>query len=549
MADAVAADCPAEGTHDRPAERLDALVIGAGFHGLYQLYRLRQRGFSVKVFEAGADLGGIWYWNCYPGARVDSHVPNYEYSMESVWRDWNWTERFPSWAELRSYFHHVDDTLDLSRDVRLNTRVSAARFDAERNEWLIDSDDGRRTRARFLIACTGFASKPYLPDFPGLERFAGPCHHTALWPQAGLDLRGKRVGVIGTGASGVQVIQEAAPRATHLTVFQRTPMLALPMQQQRLDEATQRRMKADYPRLFRQRAITQSSFCDVVADPRTAAEVPAAERLAVFEDAWHKGGFHFWAGTFSDVLSNRRSNRLAYDFWRDKTRARIHDRAIADKLAPMEPPHPFGTKRPSLEQGYYEVFNRDNVTLVDLRADPIEEVTASGVRTASAHHDLDVLVLATGFDASTGGLTRIDLRDTAGRSLESIWRDGVKTQLGLAIPGFPNLLMLYGPQSPTAFCNGPTCAELQGDWVVDCLVHLRDAGLNRIEATPESADAWTRHMDDVAARSLLPLADSWYMGANIPGKRRQLLHHPGVQEYLSFCRASAANGYAGFLLR
>ncbi len=529
-------------------EQLDALVIGAGFHGLYQLFRLRERGFKVRVLEAGADLGGIWYWNCYPGARVDSHVPNYEYSLEAVWRDWNWTERFPAWDELRRYFHHVDAKLDLSRDVRLNTRVSGARFDPHSNTWLVESDDGRRIRARYLVACTGFASKAYVPDFPGLDRFAGPCHHTAHWPQQGLDLSGKRVGVIGTGASGVQVIQEAGRQAAQLTVFQRTPMLALPMEQRRLDAATQQRMKASYPDLFRQRATTQSSFCDVVSDPRPAMAVPAAERQAMFEAAWARGGFHFWAGTFSDILSDPAANRVAYEFWRDKTRARIRNPATADLLAPMEPPHPFGTKRPSLEQGYYEVFNQRNVTLVDVRAEPIEEITAEGVRTARGHHALDVLVLATGFDASTGGLTRIDLRDTDGRSLESVWRHGVRTQLGLAVPGFPNLLLLYGPQSPTAFCNGPTCAELQGDWVVDCLCHLRDHALSRIEATPAAAEAWNRHMEEVAARSLLPLADSWYMGANIPGKPRQLLHHPGVQEYLSHCRQSAANGYEGFAL-
>jgi cyclohexanone monooxygenase len=387
-----------------------------------------------------------------------------------------------------------------------------------------------------------------VPDFPGLERFAGPCHHTAHWPQQGLDMAGQRVGVIGTGASGVQVIQEAGKVAAHLTVFQRTPMLALPMQQRRLDAATQARRKADYPALFRQRATSQSSFCDIAADPRSALEVSAQERQTIFEAAWHKGGFHFWAGTFSDILSDAAANRLAYDFWRDKTRARLRDRATAEILAPTEPPHPFGTKRPSLEQWYYEVFNQDNVALVDLRDDPIEEVTATGVRTANGFHALDVLVLATGFDASTGGLTQIDLRDTAGTSLEALWARGVKTHLGLAAPGFPNLLMLYGPQSPTAFCNGPTCAESQGDWVVDCLTHLRQHGLTRIEATADAADAWTRHMDEVAARSLLPLADSWYMGANIPGKPRQLLHHPGVQEYLAYCRDSAARGYAGFSL-
>lgn len=535
-------------TSSAGAQTLDAVIIGAGFHGLYQLYRLRQLGFSVKVFEAGADLGGIWYWNCYPGARVDSHVPNYEYSLEDVWCDWNWSERFPAWQELRRYFHHVDAKLDLGRDVRLNTRVTAARFDTHAHQWLVDSDDGRRTRARFLIACTGFAAKAYVPDFPGLERFAGPCCHTAHWPQQGLDLTNKRVGVIGTGASGVQVIQEAALTAAHTTVFQRTPMLALPMRQRRLDEERQQRMKRDYPALFRKRAVTQSSFCDIEADSRSALEVSVAERSAVFEEAWRKGGFHFWAGTFSDILSNLDANQFAYAFWRDKTRARIRDPATAEKLAPLEPPHPFGTKRPSLEQWYYEAFNQDNVTLVDVRTDPIEAVTPTGVHTASGHHDLDILVLATGFDASTGGLTEIDLRSTDDRTLKDIWADGVKTQLGMAVPGYPNMFMLYGPQSPTAFCNGPTCAELQGDWVVECLNHLHETGYSRIEATPDAADAWNRHMDEVAAQSLLPLADSWYMGANVPGKPRQLLHHPGVQEYLAFCRDSAAKGYEGFVI-
>jgi cation diffusion facilitator CzcD-associated flavoprotein CzcO len=533
-------------THSEAEQPLDALIIGAGFHGLYQLYRLRELGFSVRVIEAGAELGGVWYWNCYPGARVDSHVPNYEFSLETLWRDWIWTERFPTWQELRRYFQYVDGKLDLSRDVRFRTRVTSAAFDEGRSEWLVATDDGASTRARFVIACTGFAAKPYVPDLPGLARFGGPCHHTAEWPQQGLDLTGKRVGVIGTGASGVQVVQEAAKVASHLTVFQRTPMLALPMEQRALDAASQRQAKEQYPELFRRRAESQSSYCDLVADKRPTLEVSAEERNAVFETAWRKGGFHFWAGTFSDVLSNAEANRLAYDFWRDKTRARIRDPAIADKLAPMDPPHPFGSKRPSLEQGYYEVFNQGNVTLVDLRDEPVAEIGAGGIRTGKRLHELDVLVLATGFDAGTGGLTGIDFRGTTGRTLKETWAPGVRTHLGLAVPGFPNLLMLYGPQSPCAFCNGPTCAELQGDWVVECLRHLRAQGLRRIEATTEAAEAWNRHMDTLAAGTLFPLADSWYMGANVPGKPRQLLHHPGVQQYMSFCNASAAAGYSGF---
>lgn len=529
-------------------ETLDALVIGAGFHGLYQLYRLRQEGFRVKVVDAGADLGGVWYWNCYPGARVDSHVPNYEYSLASLWRDWGWSERFPSQPEIQRYFRHVDQVLELSRDVILDTRVTAARFDEVERIWRVDTSDGRTTRARWLIPCTGFASKAYVPDFPGLEHFDGPCHHTAHWPQAGLDLADKRVGVVGTGASAVQVIQEAAKVSSRVTVFQRTPMMALPMRQQHYDAAAQARMKLTYPRLFDKRATSQSSYCDIVADRRSALEVNAAERQVVFEDAWQKGGFHFWAGTFRDVLSDVAANRLAYDFWRDKVRARIDDPALKEKLAPAEPPHPFGSKRPSLEQGYYEVFNQPNVTLVDLHETPIERIEGNGVRAGNTLHELDILVLATGFDASTGGLGDIDLMGTGGRTLGEIWAGGVRTHLGMAVPEFPNLLMLYGPQSPTAFCNGPTCAELQGEWVVECLKHLREHGLTRLEATPDAAEAWNRHMDEVAGRGLLTLADSWYMGANVPGKVRQLLHHPGPQEYMAYCRRSAESGYSGFTL-
>jgi cyclohexanone monooxygenase len=534
---------------DGAPEALDALIIGAGFSGLYQLHRLRQRGFKVRLFEAGADLGGIWYWNCYPGARVDSHVPNYEFSMEELWRDWNWTERFPAWDELRRYFRHVDQKLDLSRDIRFNSRVTAARFDADADQWQIECADGHRIRTRFFIPCTGFAAKAYVPGLSGLEGFVGPCVHTAHWPQDGLDLTDRRVGVIGTGASGVQVIQEAGKVASHLTVFQRTPILALPMQQQALDEASQRAMKAHYPEWFRRRAQSAGGLFDIAPDERSALEVSPRERLAVFESAWQKGGFHFWVGTFRDILLDGAANQLAYDFWREKTRARIKDPIMADKLAPAAAPHPFGTKRPSLEQWYYEVFNQDNVALVDVREEFLEEVTPTGVRTASRHYELDILVLATGFDASTGGLTQFEIRGLSGRTLKDTWSTGVQTYLGLGIPDFPNLLMLYGPQSPTAFCNGPTCAELQGDWVADCLSYLRDNSLTRIEAKPAAGESWTQHMADLAAGTLLPQADSWYMGANIPGKPRQLLHHLGVQEYLAFCRGSAENGYSGFELR
>lgn len=534
---------------DAVPEVLDALIVGAGFSGLYQLHRLRKQGFKVRLFEAGDELGGIWYWNCYPGARVDSHIPNYEFSMEELWGDWNWSERFPAWDELRRYFRHVDKKLDLSRDIRFNSRVTAARFDTDADEWQIECADGHRIRSRFFIPCTGFAAKSYTPDLPGLEDFAGPCVHTAHWPQDGLDLADRRVAVIGTGASGVQVIQEAGKVASHLTVFQRTPILALPMRQQALDEASQQAMKVHYPEWFRRRAQSSGGLFDIVADERSTLEVSAEERQAVFESAWQKGGFNFWVGTFSDVIVDRQANQLAYDFWREKTRARIKDPMLADKLAPAVAPHPFGTKRPSLEQWYYEVFNQENVTLVDVRDEPIKAITPTGLHTGARHYEFDVLVLATGFDASTGGLTQFEIRGLSGRTLKDTWQHGVQTVFGLGIPDFPNLFILYGPQSPTAFCNGPTCAELQGDWVADCLIYMRDNGLTRIEATPAAGESWTQHMADLAAGTLLPEADSWYMGVNIPGKPRQLLHHLGVQEYLAFCRESAENDYSGFSFR
>jgi cyclohexanone monooxygenase len=539
---------------DEAARRYDVVIIGAGFNGLYQLWRLRNDGFSVRLVEASAGLGGVWQSNRYPGARVDSHVPNYEYSLEAVWRDWTWTERFPGRDELVAYFDHVDRVLDLRPNIDLRTRVTAARYDSGARRWTVSADtpDGPvGYDCRYLVPCTGFGSQPHVPDLPGLDSFAGACHHTARWPADGVDLTGRRVGVIGTGASGVQVVQEAAPRAGHLTVFQRSPVMAIPMVQRRLDPAEQAAAKADYPELFRRRNAPPGSFADIGRVDVGALEVTADERRRIFEQAWARGGFHFWVGTFRDILLDEAANRTAYDFWRDKTRARVDDPRTAELLAPTDPPYPFGTKRPSLEQGYYECFNRPGVDLVDLRATPIEAITPTGVRLAGVDDEvgLDVLVLATGFDANTGGLTTIDIRGRDGRSLADTWADGVDTHLGMAVPDFPNLLMLYGPQSATAFCNGPVCAELQGDWLADLLGHLRDRGLTEIDTTAEAARAWSDHLDELAHSTLFGRADSWYMGANIPGKRRQLLNYPSSDGYLARLANCADNDYEGFVIR
>lgn len=524
---------------------LDVLVVGAGFSGVHLLHQLRQAGLSAVLVEAGSSPGGIWHWNCYPGARVDSHVPMYEYSDRDVWDDWYWDERFPDWRALRRYFDHVIDRWDLRDAMRFDTRVTGGHFEESDARWSIELSRGAALRARHIVFCTGFAAKPHVPELPGIAAFRGDRHHTAQWPQSGVDLEGRRVGVIGTGASGVQVIQEAAGTAEHLTVFQRTPILALPMQQRSMGRDLQDEAKREYPARFAARRLTNSGFD--FPERGGAFDVDEHDRQSIFEELWAAGGLSFWAGNFSDVLIDERANREAYDFWRDKVRARIDDPAIAELLAPTEPPHPFGVKRPSLEQSYYEVFNRDDVTLVDLRADPIEEVEPSGIRTATGHHDLDLIVFATGFDAVTGGLAAIDVRGTGGETLAQHWQEGVRTHLGVACHGFPNLFFLYGPQSPSGFCNGPTCAEVQSEWLTDLLVSLRDGGHARIEAKIDAETAWREQVEFIASLSLFPRADSWYMGANVPGKRREMLNWPGgLQLYLERCREEAQKGYPGF---
>ena len=538
----------AKPTDSAETEDLDVVIVGAGFAGLYLLDRLRGLGMSVQVLEAGKAPGGVWYWNCYPGARVDSPGPMYQFSRDDLWRDWSFSELYPSRQEIRDYFRYVDEKLDLSRDIRFDTRVSAAEFDAARNRWSVLASDGSATRARYLVICTGLGSTPYTPNIPGLSDFAGESHHTALWPQQGLDLAGKRVGVIGTGASGVQIAQEAAAVAAHLTVFQRTPNLALPMRQRKLDDATIRHMKADYPSAYQKRRTTLGGF-DYQVLETSAAEVSDAERQATFERIWEIGGLAPWVGSFNDLLVNEDSNRAAYNFWRDKTRARINDPAIAEMLAPMEPAHPYGTKRPSLEQNFFEIFNQPNVSLVDLRKTPIERVTHSGIQTTASEHDLDILVLATGFDAITGGLTSIDIRGTQGETLREKWAKGVHTHLGMAAAGFPNLLFVYGPQSPNAFANGPTCAELQGDWIVQMLEHLRHRNFTRFEATVPAEEAWRAEVLELADSTLFPRAESWYFGANVPGKRREMLSYAGgLSTYITKCNESAERGYEGFAI-
>ncbi|MEM7092495.1 MAG: NAD(P)/FAD-dependent oxidoreductase [Actinomycetota bacterium] len=525
----------------------DVVVVGAGFNGLYQLKRLRDLGWSVRLVDAGAGLGGVWHHNRYPGARVDCHIPNYEYSMPEIWQDWTWRERFPGREELVEYFDHVDAVWDLSPDIDLDTLITSARFSDDDRRWVLRTDDGRRYDCRWLIMATGFGSAPFVPELPGLADFDGPCHHTARWPQSGLELDGKRVGIVGTGASGVQVAQEAAAVAAHLTIFQRTPVMALPMVQRSLTVEEQIEAKRNYADVFRRRNAPPGSFHDIHRDPRSALEISDGERQAVFEERWAWGGFAFWIA-FADSIGDAEANRHSYEFWKEKVRARIDDPALHESLAPTEPPYPFGTKRPSLEQNFYDIFNQANVDLVDLKHDPLATITASGVRTESGRMvEIDVLILATGFDANTGGYTRMDFRGPDDTTIGDAWAGGVNTHLGTAVPGFPNMLMLYGPQSAASFCNGPVCAELQGEWIVEMLEHLRSTGITRFDSEPAAAESWTRTMATWADRTLFGQADSWYMGANVPGKKRQLLNLPSSDAYLAALEQCAADDYSGFV--
>src|SRR6202045_3074757 len=538
----------AERTDNSESQDIDVIIVGAGFAGLYLLDRLRSMGMAVQVFEGGGGLGGVLYWNCYPGARVDSSGPIYQYSRDDLWPKWQFSELYPAWQEIREYFQYVDEKLGLSRDIRFNRRVTEAEFDPAGNRWIVRSNDGSIASARYFVLCTGLGSKPYIPDLPGLSDFAGERHHTALWPQQGLDMAGKRVGIIGTGASGVQVAQEAAGMAAHLTVFQRTPNMALPMRQIKLDDDPIRHMKEKYPEIYHRRTKTfAGSDIDFLA--KAGVEASDDDRQATFERLWETGGFAPWVGTFNDIFVNEEVNRAAYKFWRDKTRARINDPAVAEMLAPTEPIHPYGVKRPSLEQHFYEIFNQHNVSLVDLRTAPIEKVTRTGIRTAAGEHDLDILVLATGFDAVTGGLTSIDIHGTQGETLREKWAKGVRAHLGMAAAGFPNLLFVYGPHSPNAFANGPTCAELQGDWIAGLLNHVRQRDWKRFEATAAAEEEWRAQVHALADATLFPRADSWYLGANIPGKRREMLSFAGgLATYMAKCNESAEREYEGFTI-
>ena len=532
----------------RDAHDLDALVIGAGFSGLYQLHLLRDRlGLSVKAVEAGDDVGGTWYWNRYPGARCDSesHVYSYFFSRE-LYEQWEWSERYPGGDEIRGYLGHVADRLELRRDIVFGTRVASAHWDAAIGRWVAETSDGRRWRATWLIAAVGCLSSANVPDIAGLEDFRGRWLHTGQWPHEGVDLAGLRVGQIGTGSTGIQCAPAIAEAAGHLTVFQRTANYSVPARNAPLAPERRRWFREHYADT---RAVVRSTpnGHGFRISPRSAFAVSDEEREAIYDAAWATGGLQFRA-SFGDLVSDRRANATAAEFIKARIRETVKDPVTAAVLADID--HPYAAKRPPIDTGYFEAFNRPNVTLVDLRADPIERITEHGIRTRAREYPLDVIVFATGFDAMTGPLLAMDIRGREGLALREAWQAGPVTYLGLQVPGFPNLFTITGPGSPSVLTNMPVAIEQHVEWVADCIAHLRAQGAATIEPTAEAATRWGAHVQEAANATLLPsVAHSWYLGANVPGKPRVFMPYAGgLARYRGICDDIAAQGYEGFLV-
>jgi cation diffusion facilitator CzcD-associated flavoprotein CzcO len=524
--------------------QLNAVIIGAGFGGLYALHLLRGLGLKVRVYDDADSVGGTWAWNRYPGARVD--FPGgpyycYTFSHELV-RDWDWPETQPDQPAVLAYLNHVADRFDLRRDIELRARVTGARYDEHAQRWQLDIATGERVSAQFLICATGALSAANRPAIPGLERFAGECYHTGLWPQQPVDFAGKRVGIIGTGSSGVQVIPVIARSAGHLTVFQRTPQYAIPARNRPLDAAFKQQTRAHWPQL-RATMLETLAGTPFPSPTRSALDDSPAQREALYEEHWQRGGLSIAFGTYGDLLSNAESNATLCEFVREKIRRTVRDPDTARRLLPD---YPIGTKRLILDEGYYETYNRSNVTLVDLREDPIVEITPRGLRTARGEHPLDMLILATGFDAITGALLRLNPCGQGGRPLAEAWAGRFGTYLGLAVHGFPNLFMIHGPESPSVLYNMPLGAERQAEWIRDCIADLRERGLGSIEAAAGVDLEWGKTVADIADQTLFPRTDSWYTGANIPGKHRQFPVHLDAPQYFATLQQVAAAGYRGF---
>ena len=531
---------------NRADKPLDVIVIGAGFSGLYAVYYLRKKGFSVRAFDGAGGIGGTWWWNRYPGARVDiPSAPFYAYTFsDELAQEWDWQERQPAQPEVLAYLEFVADKFDLRKDIQLNTWIRDAAFNEQNQYWELATDSGQHIAGRFLVCAAGTLSAANKPAIPGLEDFAGECFHTGQWPHEEVSFAGKRVGVLGTGSSGVQAIPIIAESAAHLTVFQRTPQYTIPAGNRPLDKTYLKQVQTDWA-MHREFMHTTLSGMPYPLVERSALDDTPERRREMFESLWGEGGFSVLFGGYNDLMTNADANATISEFVRDKIRETVRDPAVQEKLMPD---YMLGTKRLILDDGYYASFNRDNVSLVDLRSDPIERITGQAVVTQSTEHPLDMLVLATGYDAITGTLLRINPRGRRGADLASTWADSFTTYLGMTIPGFPNLFLIHGPQSPGVLHNMPLAAELHCHWISDCITYLDEHQLHTIEPAPGMEVMWREHTDAAAVHTLFHQGESWYTGSNIAGKHRQFMVHMGGSEYFKFIDKVAADDYQGFTL-
>ncbi|MEM6846516.1 MAG: NAD(P)/FAD-dependent oxidoreductase [Pseudomonadota bacterium] len=530
-------------------QEFDVVVVGAGFSGLYALHKLRnEMGLRVRVLDKAGGIGGTWYWNRYPGARCDSESYYYSYSFSpELEQEWEWTERYPDHHEIRRYLNFVADKFELRSDIQLDTAVAGAAFDEDANQWVIATEGGDTFRARFFISAVGCLSNANVPDVPGLERFEGNWYHTGQWPHEGVDLSGKRVGQIGTGSTGIQVAPEVAKVAAHLTVFQRTANYSVPARNAPLTEEFKRDVKENY-REIRAWAKRMTNGHPFNIRDASVLDFDDHERTALLEEAWATGGLRF-RSAFRDVLSSREANDKVSDFIRDKIREAVSDPKTAAKLTPND--HGYATKRPPIDTHYFEAFNNEHVDVVDLKAEPLVEISAQGIVTEAREYPVDVIIFATGFDAFTGAVLGLNIQGRGGQPLADAWAAGPRNYLGLQVPGFPNFFTITGPGSPSVLCNMPVAIEQHVEWIAGCIGHMVEAGLSVIEPSAEAADEWVAHANEAANGTLLPQASSsWYLGANIPGKPRIFMPYAGgMNRYASICEDVVEDGFRGFQLR
>jgi cyclohexanone monooxygenase len=529
------------------AETYDVVVVGAGFAGMYMLHKLRGQGFSVRVYEQGGDVGGTWYWNRYPGARCDVESMQYSYSFsEELQQEWDWSERYAPQPEILKYANHVADRFDLRRDIQLDTRVDRAVFDETTNSWSVTTSDGKTVTAKYVVLATGCLSNARMPDIKGLGGFKGKVYHTGNWPHEPIDFTGQRVGVIGTGSSAIQSVPIIAEQADHLTVFQRTANFSIPARNAALTAEEREAFRRKYPEIRRfAREEARNGIYTEMPD-KGALEDGENERRSKYESRWSRGGLTFMS-VYNNLAIDKAANDTAADFVREKIAEIVRDPQTAKLLQPNN--HPIGSKRICIDSDYFAAFNRPNVTLVDIRANPIEQILPNAVRAGGKDYEVDALVLATGFDAMTGSVAKIDIRGRNGQTLNQKWAEGPKTYLGLMSAGFPNLFIITGPGSPSVLSNMIVSIEQHVDWIADCVGWMRDRGLEVMEADVDAEEKWVAHVNEVAHTTLYPQANSWYMGANIPGKPQIFMPYiGGVGVYRQICNDVAAKGYEGFAM-